>query len=427
MTEVFLIFGLFIAFLLIGIPIAISLAFASIGAILTLHTTPLSFVVQSLFSASDSFPLMAVPFFILAGDIMIHGGISKRLVDFANSVCGTTAGGLGIVTVFACMIFAAISGSGPATVAAIGGIMIPAMIEAGYDKRFAAALSSVAGSLGPIIPPSISFIIYGILANVSITELFIAGIIPGILLGISLMVLTYFVAKKYNYGSEKKISSRELLKAFNEAKWGLLVPIIILGGIYSGIFTPTESAIVACDYALIVSLFIYKEIKLKDIPKIFAASSLTSGTCLILVGCATVFGRLLAMEQVPILVAQAILGISPNKIIVLLSINVFLFIVGMFMETLAAITILTPLLLSIVKPLGVSPLHFGMIMVVNLVIGMSTPPVGVNLFVASRIANIKIEETFSWLIPLICASLVVLMFVTYIPQFSTFLPNLLRK
>lgn len=427
MTEVFLIFGLFIAFLLVGIPIAISLAFASIGAILTLHTTPLSFVVQSLFSASDSFPLMAVPFFILAGDIMIHGGISKRLVDFANSVCGTIAGGLGIVTVFACMIFAAISGSGPATVAAIGGIMIPAMIEAGYDKRFAAALSSVAGSLGPIIPPSISFIIYGILANVSITELFIAGIIPGILLGISLMVLTYFVAKKYNYGSEKKFSIRELLKAFNEAKWGLLVPIIILGGIYSGIFTPTESAIVACDYALIVSLFIYKEIKLKDIPKIFAASSLTSGTCLILVGCATVFGRLLAMEQVPILIAQAILGISSNKIIVLLLINVFLFIVGMFIETLAAIIILTPLLLSIVEPLGVSPLHFGMIMVVNLVIGMSTPPVGVNLFVASRIANIKIEKTFSWVIPLICASLVVLMFVTYIPQLSTFLPNLLRK
>lgn len=423
-----LIMVLFIGSLLINIPVAISLGIAATGALLITHTLPLGFLTQAFYTASDSFPLLAVPFFILAGDIMAYGGISRRLVDFAGKLFAGISGGLGIITVFACAIFAAISGSGPATVAAIGGIMIPAMVKDNYDKSFACTLAAVGGTLGPIIPPSISFIIYGIVANVSITDLFTAGILPGIMMCLALMIVVYYYAKKNNYGTvTQRVSLRELFRSFNDAKWALLVPVIILGGIYGGIFTPTEAAIVACDYGLIVGLFLYKEITIKDLPSILARTSLTSGTVLILVGCATAFGQLLTIEQVPTAIAKTILGISSNKYVVLFIINVFLFIVGMLMETLAAIIILAPLLLSIVTPLGVSPLHFGVIMVVNLVIGMVTPPVGVNLFVASGIGNIKIEEMFKWLAALIGALLVVLMMVTYSPWLVNLLPNLLSK
>jgi C4-dicarboxylate transporter DctM subunit len=423
-----LILLLLIISLLINIPIAISLGIAATWALLATKALPLGFLTQAFFSASDSFPLLAVPFFILAGDIMAHGGISRRLVDFASKIFGGITGSLGIITIFACMIFAAISGSGPATVAAIGGIMIPAMIKDNYDKSFACTLAAAGGSLGPIIPPSISFIIYGIVANVSITDLFLAGILPGIFMGIALMIVVYYYAKKNHYGTiTKRASFKELLKSFNDAKWALLVPVIILGGIYSGAVTPTEAAILACDYGLIVGIFVYKELKIKDLPKVFASTSLTSGTVLILVGCATAFGQLLTIEQVPNKVAQLILSISSNKYIVLLLINIFLFIVGMLMETLSAILILAPLLLSIVTPLGITPLHFGIIMVVNLVIGQCTPPVGVNLFVASGIGGIKIEQMVKWLVPLIGSLLIVLMIFTYIPQLSTFLPALLKK
>jgi len=423
-----LIIALFLGALFLNIPVAISLGISALVTLLITKSLPLGFAIQSFFTSGDSFPLLAVPFFILAGDIMMQGGISKRLVNFSSKLIGGVTGGLGMITVFTCMIFASISGSGPATVAAIGSIMIPAMIADNYDKSFSCALAATAGSLGPIIPPSISFIIYGIIANVSITELFIAGIIPGIFMAVALMIFVFIIAKKNNYGIQttERVSAKELFKAFNEAKWSLLVPVIILGGIYGGVFTPTEAAIIAADYGLIIGIFVYKEITIKDLPKIFAKTSLTSGTVLILVGCATAFGRLLTMEQVPIMIANTILGISSNKIIILLLINIFLFFVGMLIETLAAIIILAPLLLSIVQPLGVSPLHFGIIMVVNLVIGMCTPPVGVNLFVASSIGNIKIEQMFKWLIPLVGVLLAVLMLFTYVPQLTNFLPNLLR-
>lgn len=423
-----LIMMLFIGSLLVNIPVAISLGIAATGALLITHTLPLGFLTQAFYTASDSFPLLSVPFFILAGDIMAYGGISRRLVDFAGKLFAGVTGGLGMITVFACAIFAAISGSGPATVAAIGGIMIPAMVKDNYDKSFSCTLAAAGGTLGPIIPPSISFIIYGIVANVSITDLFIAGIVPGIMMCLALMIVVYYYAKKRNFGIvTQRVSFMELLKSFNNAKWALLVPAIILGGIYGGIFTPTEAAIVACDYGIIVGLFVYKEITIKDLPSIFARTALTSGTVLILVGCATAFGQLLTVEQVPTTIAETILGISSNKYVVLLIVNIFLFFVGMLMETLAAIIILAPLLLSIVTPLGVTPLHFGVIMVVNLVIGMCTPPVGVNLYVASGIANIKIEEMFKWLVPLIGALLFVLMIITYCPWIINFLPNLIGK
>lgn len=412
--------------LFLNIPVGYSLGIASVSLIMAYKILPLGFVIQALFSSGDSFPLLAVPFFILAGDIMMQGGISKRIVNFARTMMGNSYGGLGIITVFTCMIFAAISGSGPATVAAIGGILIPAMIEEGYDKGFACSLGAASGALGPIIPPSIAFVVYGVIANVSITDLFIAGIIPGILMAIALIIFVKITCKKHKFGIvREKATGAEKWKSFKEAFWSLLVPVIILGGIYGGIMTPTESAIIACNYGIIVGLFVYKEIKFKELPQIFAKSALTSGTVLILIGFATAFGRILTLQHIPTMISSAILGITSNKYIILLLINILLFLTGMLMETLAAIVILAPLMLSIVQPLGIDPLHFGMIMVVNLVIGMCTPPVGVNIFVASRLADMPIEKMFKWLTPMIGVLLVVLMIITYVPQLSTFLPNLI--
>jgi len=420
------IFAIFFIALLLNVPVAFSLGVAAVATILFYNILPLGFVVQAFFSSGDSFPLLAVPFFILAGDIMMQGGISDRLIGFCKTMMGTKRGGLGVITVFASMIFASISGSGPATVAAIGGILIPAMINEGYDKGYACSLGASAGALGPIIPPSISFVMYGVIAQVSITDLFIAGIMPGILLTIALIIFVKVTSNKHKFGIvREKPTTAEKIKAFKEAIWALMVPVIILGGIYGGIFTPTESAVIACVYGIIIGLFVYKEIKIKDLADIFAKSALTSGTVLVLIGCATAFGRILALQQIPTMIATAILSVTDNTILILLLINVVLFITGMFMETLAAIVILAPLMLSIVTPLGISPIHFGMIMVLNLVIGQCTPPVGVNLYVAARVGNIKLEEMFKWLIPMIGVLLIVQMLITYIPQLSTVLLNLM--
>ena len=427
MEQGILLFGIFFLALFLNVPVAFSLGIASVVTILVYDILPLGFVIQAFFSSGDSFPLLAVPFFILAGDIMMQGGISNRLIVFCKTMMGTKRGGLGVITVFASMIFASISGSGPATVAAIGGILIPAMIEEGYDEGYACSLGASAGALGPIIPPSISFVMYGVIAQVSITELFIAGVVPGVLMTIALIIFVKITSKKHEFGViRQKATRKEKFKAFIDAIWSLMVPVIILGGIYGGIITPTEAAIVACVYGLIIGLFVYKEITIKDLPEIFAKSALTSGTALVLVGCATAFGRILALLHIPTAIASAILSITDSTIIILLLINVVLFITGMFMETLAAIVILAPLMLSIVTPLGISPIHFGMIMVLNLVIGQCTPPVGVNLYVAARVGNIKLERMFKWLIPMIGVLLIVQMLITYIPQLSIFLPNLLK-
>jgi len=435
-----IVIAIFAALLLLNVPVAISLGVSSFLYLLVLSPLPVNMVIQSLVSGVDSFTLLAVPFFILAGDIMMEGGISNRLIMFCRVCMGKTIGALGMVTVFASMIFAAISGSGPATVACIGSIMIPAMIEQGYDRSFSCTLASCAGALGPIIPPSLSFIMYGVSAQESITDLFLAGIVPGILMGLALMIYTRIISKRHSFGlpSEeycqdireqdkfKKEAPFSFKAAIKEASLSLLVPIIILGGIYGGIFTPTEAAVVASVYAIIIGVFVYKEISIKDLPKIFKKTILTSGTTIILVSCATVFGRVLTMEQVPTTLANLILGLTDNKYFVLLLINVFLFIVGMLMETLAAIIILTPILLPIVTQLGVNSVHFGVIMVVNLVIGMCTPPVGVNLFVGARLGGIKVEKMFKWLLPMIGVLLLVLLLVTYVEPISTLLPDLVR-
>ncbi|WP_096199030.1 TRAP transporter large permease [Bacillus sp. FJAT-45350] len=415
-------FGSFAVFLLLSVPIGISLGLATLVSLIYSGSLPLQFLAQGLVTSVDSFPLMAVPFFILAGEIMGKGGVSDRLFRVANTVVGNKTGGFAIATIITCMFFAAISGSGPATVAAIGGIMIPAMVRQGYDKKFATAVVAAAGSLGVIIPPSIPMVIYGVVGSTSIGSLFIAGIIPGLLVGLGLVLWTYIYSRKKGYhGTDEKFSFKKFLEASWEAKWALLVPIIILGGIYGGIFTPTEAAVIAVVYGLLAGMVLYRELKIKELPKVFADAALTTATILIIVGTATAFGRLLTVEQIPNQVAEAMLSVSQNPIVIILLITVLLLIVGCFMDTLAAIIILTPILLPIAISIGYDPIHFGIIMIVNLAIGFITPPLGVNLFVGSGISGLSIEAISKAIIPFFIAMVITLLIIIFIPQLSLYL------
>lgn len=412
-------FVTFTLFLILTVPIGIALGLSTLVTIIYSGSLPLEFLAKELITSVDSFPLMAVPFFILAGEIMGKGGISERLFGVANSLVGNKTGGFAIATIITCMFFAAISGSGPATVAAIGGIMIPAMVRQGYDKRFATAIVCAAGSLGVIIPPSIPMVIYGVVGSVSIANLFIAGILPGLLVGFALIIYAYYHSKKMGYtGLDEKTSLSNIAKSVWEAKWALLIPVIILGGIYGGIFTPTEAAVIAVVYGLVAGLLLYRELKIKDLPAVFANSALTTATILIIVGTATAFGRLLTIEQIPNQVAQAMLSISENPIVIILLITVLLLIVGCFMDTLAAIIILTPILLPIAIDIGYDPIHFGIIMVLNLAIGFITPPLGVNLFVGSGISGLSIEALSKAIIPFFFVMLFTLFIVIFLPQIS---------
>ncbi|MFG6149422.1 TRAP transporter large permease [Halobacillus sp. B23F22_1] len=414
-----LLFGGLTALLLVSVPIGIALGVASLLVLIYSNALPVEYITQTLISAVDSFPIMAVPFFILAAEIMGKGGISNRLFNLANTLVGHRTGGFAMATIVTCMFFAAISGSGPATVAAIGGIMIPSMVKMGYDKRFATGLVVAAGSIGVLIPPSIPMVIYGIVGSASVGELFIAGILPGSIVAIGLMVYAYFYSKKMGYkGTGEKFTPQRFLKSLGEAKWALLIPIIIIGGIYGGIFTPTEAAAVAVIYALVVGFFLYKELKLKDLPKIFADSALTTATVLIIIGAATVFGRILTIEQIPSQVANFLLSISENPIVIIMLISLLLLFVGCFMDTLAAIIILTPILLPIVADIGYDPVHFGVIMVANLAIGFITPPLGVNLFVGSGISGLSIESLSKAVVPFFIVMIFTLILIIFIPQFS---------
>ncbi|WP_226658866.1 TRAP transporter large permease [Pseudalkalibacillus hwajinpoensis] len=421
MTTLIL-FGSFALLLFLSVPIGIALGLSTLATILYTGAIPIPFLMKELVTSVDSFPLMAVPFFILAGEIMGKGGISERLFNFANALVGNKTGGFAMATIVTCMFFAAISGSGPATVAAIGGIMIPAMVKQGYDKKFATATVAAAGSIGVIIPPSIPMVIYGVVGGASIGDMFIAGIIPGLLVGLSLMVWAYMYSKKNNYrGSDQKTTLANIWKTFWEAKWALVIPVIILGGIYGGIFTPTEAAVIAVVYGIIAGLFLYRELALKDLPKLLADASLTTATVLIIVGSATAFGRLLTIEQIPTQVANFLLSISDSEIVIILLITVLLLLVGCFMDTLAAIIILTPILLPIAVNIGFDPIHFGIIMVVNLAIGFITPPLGVNLFVGSGISGLSIEQLSKAIIPYFFAMVFSLLMITFIPELSLWL------
>jgi C4-dicarboxylate transporter DctM subunit len=421
MTTIVL-FGSFALLLLLSVPIGIALGLSTLVTIFYTGAIPVQFLMKELVTSVDSFPLMAVPFFILAGEIMGKGGISERLFNFANALVGNKTGGFAMATIVTCMFFAAISGSGPATVAAIGGIMIPAMVKQGYDKKFATATVAAAGSIGVIIPPSIPMVIYGVVGGASIGDMFIAGIIPGLIVGLALMVWAYLYSKKNNYsGSNEKLSFKNIGKTFWEAKWALVIPVIILGGIYGGIFTPTEAAVIAVVYGIFAGLVLYRELRVRDLPKVLADSALTTATVLIIVGSATAFGRLLTIEQIPTQVANFLLSISENEIVIILLITVLLLLVGCFMDTLAAIIILTPILLPIATNLGYDPIHFGIIMVVNLAIGFITPPLGVNLFVGSGISGLSIEQLSKAIIPYFLAMLFSLLMITFIPELSLWL------
>lgn len=436
-TVTLMLFGFLAILVILQVPIAIALATASLLVVIIEGTVPLTLFIQTSFSSMDSFPLVAIPFFILAGDIMSRGGMARRLVEFIQSFVGSLTGSLGIITIIASFIFAAISGSGAATVASIGAILIPYMLKNGYAPGYAASISASAGALGPIVPPSIVFILYGVMSNSSISDLFIAGIFPGVLVAVALLIVNYFISKKEGFGLLNKKTVLETAttavenekvsfwKALNEAKWALLAPILILGGIYGGVVTPTEAAVVAVVYSLVICIFIYREFTMKELMETFLQSARTTGSVLIFVSAATFFGQVLSIERIPQFLADTIQGITTNPIIILLIINIFLLIVGMFMETVAAVLIFVPLLLPIVLPLGIDPIHFGMIICLNLSLGLITPPLGINLFIGSNIANIPFEKTFRYVAPIFGALLVVLLIITYVPSITLFLPHLI--
>ena len=406
----------FIILMLLGIPVAISIGLSSV-LILFMGNIPLMIVPQRMFAGLDSFPLIAVPFFILAGDLMAEGKMSKLIVEFAEALFGFLRGGLWIISVMASAFFAAISGSGAATTAAIGAPLIPELQKRKYNPEFSAALIASAGGIGVVIPPSVPMVLYALISNVSIARLFLSGFIPGILMAIALIAVALTKAKKENYPRGTKFSLKNIWRTFKKSIWGLITPLIILGGIFSGYFTPSEAAVIAVDWALLVSLFIYRDKKIKDIVRIFIKSGITASLIMFLIATARVFSWVLANWSIPSLIATGILSISQNKYIILLLIDIILLIAGVFMETASIIIILTPILLAIITEIGVSPIHFGIVMTIALAIGMSTPPVAINLYVASSITGFPIERIAKAAVPLLLSLIAVLLFITYIPLF----------
>lgn len=411
--------------LLLTVPMSVCLGFSALAMVWQTGTNTMV-VAQKLFAAVDSAPLLAIPFFVLAGNLMNSGGISKRLVFFANACLGARHGGLAMVAIAASMFFAAISGSGPATTAAIGSIMIPAMVARGYDIRFAATTQATAGQLGVIIPPSIPFVIFGLATGVSIGDLFMAGIIPGLLIGSSLMFVAYLVSKKNDYKGDRAYSWSERAVALKESSLALLMPILILGGIYTGIFTPTESAVVASAYALLVGMFVYKEIKVTNLYKIFADSAVMVSTIMIIISTAGIFAYILTLFRVPHMVGEWFTAITSSRIVFLLIINILLLFVGMFFDTTPAIVVLGPILTPVAASLGIDPLHFGVVMVCNLAMGFITPPFGVNLFVISQLTKLRVEQLGRTLIMYICVLSIDILLISYFPFISLWLPGLMK-
>ena len=426
-ATILYLFGYFVILLALGVPISMSLGIASIFTIWANHPIDISYVAQLSFAAIDKTAIMCIPFFVASGDLMGIGGLSRRLFSMADEFLGSAYGGLALATVATCVLFGAMSGSGPATVAAIGALCVPAMVERGYDQKFSAAIVACAGAIGVLIPPSNPFVVYAISANVSVGKLFMAGIVPGLLVAAVLMAYSYFLAKKEGWkGEERPRTWKTKLHALWESKWALMVPVIILGGIYGGFVTPTEAAAVAAFYGLIVGMFIHKEITIKNLLPAMVNSAATSSMIIVLMAMAQIFGSIMSIERIPTMVANAILSLTTSKLLILILINILLLIVGTFMEALAAIIILVPLLLPIVTQLGVDPIHFGVIMVLNLAIGFVTPPVGVNLFVASGIAKLKLADIAKAALPMLGLMILVLLVVTYFPPLSMTLPAFVK-
>ena len=425
MSGVALLFILLIGLMMASVPVGISLGLSTLVTMVLTTNLDVITIPQYCFRGLDSFPLMAIPFFMLAGNLMKFGGLSEKLINLSNSLVRGFKGGLGHVTVLASMFFAALSGSAPATVMAIGSNVIPQMEKHGYDRGYATALASTAGTIGVIIPPSIPFVIYGVVSGASISDLFVAGIIPGILIGIVLMVVNYIYTRKYGYGGEGRASFREFLHELKDAIWALLVPVIILGGIYGGIFTPTESAVVAVVYTLIIGFVVYKELTWKKVWDAFMETGALNGTTTFMVGLSMSFAAYLTLAGIPSAVGQAILSLDAGPVVILLLINVVLLVVGCFVDNISSTIILTPILLPIAQGVGMTAVQFGIVMTVNLAIGFITPPYGVNLFYGSAIGKVSIEELSKKILPFIGAMIICLLLLTFIEPLSMWLPTLM--
>lgn len=421
-----ILFLIFIVFIFFGMPVAMSLGISSLIYFLA-HDIPLVTLAQKMYTGLDSFTLLCIPGFVLAGNVMNGGGITRRIVNFCNAMFGHVRGGLAIGNVVASMIFAGISGTALADTASIGGILIPAMKKEGYSPEYSAAITATSSTIGPIIPPSLPMIIVGTLSGISVTKLFVAGAVPGLLLGIGMIIVAFIMGKKYNHPKGGKTTIKEKGKSFLDAFWAIMLTVFILYGILGGIFTPTEASIIAVIYAFVVGAFVYRELKIKELPRIIVDSMVSTAAIMFLVGFANCFAWILTSEQIPQKVANIILTISSNKYVILLLVNLLLIFVGCFMETIAALVILFPVLLAIVVPLGVNPIQFGVMVVLNLIIGLTTPPVGVCLFVASSIGKVSMTKVVRASAPFLLICLIVLMLVTYVPSITLFLPNLLIK
>lgn len=437
-----ILFGGFLLLLLLGAPITVALGGAAMGAYVVLDKDPIA-LVQIAFNSVGSFPLMALPAFVLAGALMEAAGISRRLVDIAEALAGPITGGLGVATVMACLFFGAISGSGPATTAAVGMLMIPAMTKRNYDRAYASAVTAASGGLGIIIPPSIPMVIFGIaalgmeppaeavekfgtFASLSIPKLFVAGVMPGLVMAASLLVMNYFISKKAGYrGLSENWSGGDLLAALKRGVWSILAPVIILGGIYAGLFTPTESAIVAIFYTLFIGWFVHRELRWIAIKVSLRTTTWITGRVLLILFTATAFGRLLVEQRIPSDIAEAMLGLTTNTYLIWAMVIVFLMFVGMFMETLAAILILVPVLLPVMYMTGADPTHVGIVVICTLSIGFMTPPLGENLFVASGIGGESVEKIIVKVMPFVLVTTIAVFLIAFVPQISLWLPSMM--
>ncbi|MBC3879448.1 TRAP transporter large permease subunit [Undibacterium sp. FT79W] len=422
-----IIFVLLLLLMLTGMPISISLGLTVLTFLFTMTQVPIESVALKLFTGIEKFEIMAIPFFILAGNFLTHGGVARRMINFAAAMVGHWHGGLALAGVLACALFAAVSGSSPATVVAIGSIILPAMVKQGYPKGFGAGVITTSGALGILIPPSIVMVMYSVSTNTSVGQLFMAGVIPGLMLAFFLGLTTWFLARKHNYPRMPKASWGERFTAFRKSAWGLLLIVIVMGGIYSGMFTPTEAAAVAAVYAFVIAVFVYKDMTLKKVPKVLLDSASMSAMLLYIITNAVLFSFLMTSENIPQAMASWIMDKGFGMISFLLVVNILLLLAGNVMEPSSIVLIMAPILFPVAMKLGIDPVHFGIIMVVNMEVGMCHPPVGLNLYVASGITKMGITELTVAVLPWLMTMIAFLLLITYIPEISTWLPNLIYK
>jgi len=420
-----IIFGLLLALMLTGMPISISLGLTVLSFLFTMTQVPLESVALKLFTGIEKFEIMAIPFFILAGNFLTHGGVARRMINFATSMVGHWYGGLGLAGVIACALFAAVSGSSPATVVAIGSILLPAMVRAGFPNKFGAGVITTSGALGILIPPSIVMVMYSVATNTSVGALFMAGVIPGIALAAVLGFVTWYRARKFDYPRQPKASWGTRAKSFRESVWGLFLIVVVMGGIYTGIFTPTEAAAMSAVYAFFVAVFVYKDMGLKDVPKVLLNSANMSAMLLYIITNAVLFSFIMANENIPQALADWMLSQGLGMVVFLLAVNVLLLVAGNFMEPSSIVLIFAPILFPVAIKLGIDPVHFGILMVVNMEIGMCHPPVGLNLYVASGITKMGITELTVAVWPWLVSMIGFLLLITYVPAISTWLPKTL--